>query len=113
MKIGTTVFSMAYGRKGWCFVAKCIYLATLRQYDEKHGESNVRLVEMLVDSLVAEIDSRYSLQFWHDVSMYGLKKAIVYLDNFREASNGLNDRDYNKQYAKLHNLLTDLTAKIG
>jgi hypothetical protein len=54
-------------------------LHTLRQLDAKHGESYVREIEMAAD--VALTTPNYSVQFWRDVAVYGMREAILYVRN--------------------------------
>ncbi len=58
---------------------KRVTLNMLQAYDKKHGESIVRLLEMSVESLLMQ--QAYSLQFWRDVSIYGLSEAYLLLHN--------------------------------
>ena len=58
---------------------KRLYLSELEQIDNKHNDSFVRAIEMIVDS-ITNFDG-YSIQFWTDVRTYGLYEAILYLTN--------------------------------
>ncbi len=54
-------------------------LKTLRELEEKHDESYVREIEMVAD--LALTAPGYSLQFWRDVQLYGMREAILYVRN--------------------------------
>jgi len=50
-------------------------------------ESLERWIEMEVGSILfnAGKDSKYEIQFWHDVELYGLHEACSYLKNYTKA----------------------------
>lgn len=54
-------------------------LQRLEDYDINNDTSIVRELEMTAD---AAIDvPGYSIQFWHDVALYGIDEAILYVKN--------------------------------
>lgn len=55
------------------------YLRDLRDHDLRHDSSIVRQLEMQVDAAINE--AGYRLQFWRDVSLYGVDEAILYVHN--------------------------------
>lgn len=60
-------------------MAKRIFKRDMDSYDDRNDESNVRELEMLVDSCFR--DQGYVIQFWRDMDTYGLHEAILYLQN--------------------------------
>lgn len=48
------------------------------RHDQLYGTSLQRLLEMAVDGVVAS-DPIYSVQFWRDMSLYGMSEAGAYL----------------------------------
>lgn len=62
-----------------CSTKRRIYLRKLQELDKKRGSSNVRLIEMIVDKITN--NDGYSMQFWKDVEICGLREAIMYLHN--------------------------------
>jgi hypothetical protein len=58
---------------------KRLFLKALQDYDASHGTHFVREMEMTVESGLK--DTGYSMQFWQDVRVYGLKEAVLYLKN--------------------------------
>ena len=58
-------------------------LREMQEWDFRKGESEVRLLEMMVDSGTRG-DVRLSLQFWKDVNTYGLAEAFVYLQGYKD-----------------------------
>lgn len=58
---------------------KRITLIDMRSHDSTRGTSTEREIEMLVDSITDF--NGYSLRFWQDVRVYGLREAILYLQN--------------------------------
>lgn len=62
-----------------CSTKRIITLQRLQKLDEKRQSSNVRLIEMVVDKITNH--DGYSMQFWRDVEICGLREAIMYLHN--------------------------------
>lgn len=58
-------------------MTKRITLQMLKNWDNQHDSSIVRELEMSVDAVL--IDSTYSIQFWKDVELYGIREALQYL----------------------------------
>jgi len=58
-------------------MAKRVTLKIMRAYDASHDSSLVRELEMAVDALTKS--DGYSVQFWRDVELYGLREALIYL----------------------------------
>lgn len=62
-----------------CSTKRRVYLHKLQELDKKCGSSNIRLIEMIVDGITN--NDGYSVQFWRDVEICGLREAIMYLHN--------------------------------
>lgn len=60
-------------------MAKRIFKRDMDAYDKHNGESNVRELEMLVDAVAPE--AGYVIQFWRDMDTYGLREAVMYVEN--------------------------------
>lgn len=58
---------------------KRLYLHYVIEHDRKKNESNVRLIEMIIDNITS-FDG-YCMQFFKDFQTYGLYEAILYLQN--------------------------------
>ena len=80
---------------------KRLYLRDLQQYDLDKSESEVRALEMMIDS--GSGDPRLSIQFWRDVRTYGLAEAFVYLKGY--ADQGLWNGDLNEVKAQVNKML--------
>lgn len=81
-------------------MAKILYQKDIERLDALNGTSNLRLMEMIVDTLC---EQSYAFQFFYDLKLYGLKEAIMYLDGYLEK------REYDhEQYAKLLALKSEL-----
>ncbi len=80
---------------------KRLYLRDLQQYDMDKGESEVRALEMMIDS--GSGDPRLSIQFWRDVRTYGLAEAFVYLKGY--ADQGLWNGDLNEVKQQVNKML--------
>ena len=48
--------------------------------DLEHGTSNVRALEMTLD--IGEKERGICLQFFRDWATYGLREALIYLENY-------------------------------
>lgn len=59
-------------------------LNKMREYDLRFSQSSVRLMEMKVDACLRPGHANYSLQFWEDVRLYGLREAVLYIVNQKE-----------------------------
>lgn len=59
---------------------KKLYFRKLREYDLANDQSNIRLIEMLVDKVTSEAGIR--IQFWRDAELYGFDEAISYLAGY-------------------------------
>lgn len=59
-----------------------IRMTELEKMDERFDTSMIREIEMTVDAIVTRINPIYGIQFWRDVQLYGIKEALMYLDNF-------------------------------
>ncbi len=55
------------------------YLHLLRKYDREHNKEVVRQLEMSADANITA--AGYTIQFWNDVSTYGVDEAILYVKN--------------------------------
>lgn len=53
--------------------------SVLDRYDAENDTSIVRELEMEVDSCITS--PGYGVQFWHDVYLYGVDEAILYIRN--------------------------------
>ena len=87
---------------------------TIERFDMQKSESNIRLIEMLVDSCVSEINfptPGYAMQFWQDMRLYGLKEAIAYLDAAAERY-GIRSDGYSSACSKLMAVQLDLEKRI-
>ena len=58
---------------------KRIFYKDLVEYDRRKGTSLVRELEMEVDGALTT--PHYSVQFWKDVRLYGLREAVAYVRN--------------------------------
>ncbi len=66
-------------------MANRMLLRDLRAFEAAHEEDEdlsciVRQIEMTVDSLAGY--GPHVIQFWRDVELYGLREAIIYLEDF-------------------------------
>lgn len=73
----------------------------MQDYDLQNDESEVRLLEMLVDS--GSTDPRLPIQFWRDVDVYGVREAYLYLKGYQEQ--GLWRGDLSKVRDQVNKLL--------
>ena len=58
-------------------MGKRITLRMLEEMDKRDVASRVRRLEMAVDGCVTT--TAYSMQFWNDVRLYGIREALLYL----------------------------------
>lgn len=74
--------------------------------DSKLYEGSVeRTIEMIVDS-ICNHDAGIGLQFWKDVTLYGLSEAISYLKGYCPVTS-----DNGDNYIKLYETLESLKAE--
>ena len=57
-----------------------LMLSTAHKMDLDHGTSNVRSIEMTLD--IGEKAQGICLQFFRDWATYGLREALIYLENY-------------------------------
>lgn len=91
-------------------MAKRIFKRDIDLYDERNDESNVRELEMLVDACVN--DQGHVIQFWRDMSTYGLHEAILYLAQVVTKDDADFQRvlDFERVFTQKHNSLREHTA---
>lgn len=80
----------------------------LKKLDEKNGSSHIRLIEMIVDEITG--NDGYSMQFWKDMEVCGLREAILYLEQHKPLGHH-NITEYGKlykEYKKIANLVAGL-----
>jgi hypothetical protein len=90
-----------------------ITLKVLESIDSRNDLFLIRGIEMTVESICIRIDQAYQIQFWEDVRLYGLKEAIVYLDNFVESkSNPLHFVEERNELGRMLQEATDLAVQV-
>lgn len=78
-----------------------LFLREMQEYDLKNGESEVRALEMILDSGAKDPD--VVAQFFTDCRVYGLGEAFVYLQGY--AKDGYWTGDLNQVKAQVNKLL--------
>ena len=61
---------------------KRLYAGIAMQEDAKEGTSYIRELEMTID--IGEIGSGICRQFFKDFAIYGLREALIYLEQYEE-----------------------------
>ncbi|MHA1874716.1 MAG: hypothetical protein ACTSVB_11440 [Candidatus Heimdallarchaeaceae archaeon] len=59
-----------------------LYLKNCQEFDFRNNQSNVRLVETVLDE-VCEYNTTLIIQFYRDWELYGVDEAIMYLDSYK------------------------------
>lgn len=92
-------------------MTKRITLAQIRAYDAaniKNESCLVRQLEMEVDYLT--INDGYSVQFFRDLNLYGLREAIRYLKNH---CNQKNRTDFNFDFVDIEKIAQVIELKLN
>lgn len=95
-------------------MAKRIYLNMIERLDQQKGESNVRELEMIVDSItLAAGEQPYTMQFFQDCRVYGVKEARLYLQNFIDRKPLQVKQLTQKDFVNLGEVVERITKAIG
>lgn len=88
--------------------------ADIQKLDAAKAESNLRLIEMVVKSILLDLgNSEYAMQFFYDLGVYGHKEALAYLDNYVQAQTKRHPPStYAEQFAKLSQIFVGLQARL-
>lgn len=82
------------------------------QIDNQRNTSFRRQIDMAVEAITASIDPVYYVQFWRDMTVYGLKMSIMYLDGFVK-SKGYAKVDFAAQFCELSEARQELETLAG
>lgn len=92
--------------------SKRLYFRDVEKYDAAHGTHNIREIEMIVDSALTTYDPAYAMQFFADFRLYGLKEAMMYLENYVSRT-GRTTAAYQQCFAELGQYRIRLQSVIG
>lgn len=82
--------------------AKTIRLHQMRSHDLANDDETVRELEMIVDGAIKT--PGYTLQFWKDVSLYGVDGAISYVRNNNHGDADVIQNEWNRIRERIANV---------